>query len=119
MPSEDCNTSPENRLASDEQTGRNPRLSFSRLSEIESRLADLEIAIKAIRDDSNMSTFCANHRWIGCAGCTTCGGGLKRKLTRLVGWQAEIDELRNSDAYDVAYDHLYSLLPPCRNCSCL
>jgi len=97
----------------------NPRLTFSRLCAIEPRLAELEEALKAIRDDSDLPSFCANHRWMGCTGCATCGGGLKQKLTQLVGWQAAMPELRNENAYDVASDYLYSLLPPCRNCLCL
>ncbi len=56
--------------------------------------------------------FCANEVWYA-------WGGLKDRLCRLVGWDASRPELQNSEAYDVAYEHLYDLLPNCRNCHCL
>jgi len=92
---------------------------FNRLSALEPRLAGLETHIKAIRDDGTTRSFCANHRWYGCAGCNVCEGGLKQEVTRLVGWEAQRPDLRTEAAYNVAYDHLYQLLPLCRNCICL
>jgi hypothetical protein len=93
--------------------------SFNSLCSLEPRLSDLETHIKAIRDDGNSRSFCAIHLWIGCAGCHVCDGGLKQELIRLVGWEAQDPNLRTEAAYDFAYDYLYSLLPPCRNCQCL
>lgn len=92
--------------------------SFESVCALEPRLLELEAKIKAIKDDGQTPSFCANHRWIGCAGCDVCNGGIKQELLQLVGWGAKNRKLRTSDAYDVAYDYLYSLLPPCRNCFC-
>ncbi len=54
---------------------------------------------------------CANHLWYR-------PFGLKARLTELVGWAAQKPELRTQDAYDLAYEYLYRLLPDCRNCGC-
>ncbi|MDP9472214.1 MAG: hypothetical protein M3Q71_16370 [Chloroflexota bacterium] len=80
----------------------------------EPRLADLRIAAERIRDVD--ARFCANAAWYGYAGQL----GLKPRLLRLVGWGAQNQDpvLRSSDAYDVAYQTLYALLPDCRGCGC-
>jgi hypothetical protein len=54
--------------------------------------------------------YCANLHWFGYV-----GPGFKDRLVRLVGWEANGWMLRSSEAYDVAYDHLYALLPDCRH----
>ena len=95
----------------------NPGLTFSKLCSLEARLLELETRAKSIKDDPE-ARFCANHRWYGCAGCAVCNGGLKQELVHLVGWEAENPALRSEAAYDVAYEYLYRLLPPCRNCLC-
>ena len=94
-------------------------LTFADLCRIEPRLLVLAGITNTILYDSESVSFCANHLWFGCAGCDRCKGGLKGKLIQLVGWGAVNPDLRHQSAYDVAYDHLYCLLPPCRNCSCL
>lgn len=40
---------------------------------------------------------------------------LKGEVAVLVGMYAERDELRSSDAYDIAYRHIYGLLPFCQH----
>jgi hypothetical protein len=92
---------------------------FESICALEPHLLELEAKVKAIKDDGQSLWFCAIHRWMGCAGCDRCNGGIKRELVRLVGWGAENPRLRTEGAYDVAYDHLYALLPPCRDCDCL
>ncbi|MDP9471721.1 MAG: hypothetical protein M3Q71_13835 [Chloroflexota bacterium] len=86
------------------------------LVEREPRLADLRVAAERIRPTADAS-FCANAVWYGYGGHL----GLKPRLIRLVGWGAQIHDpvLRSSDAYDVAYQTLYHLLPDCRGCSCV
>jgi hypothetical protein len=92
---------------------------FNSLCALEPLLSDLESHIKAIRDRGDSPSFCANHRWYGCVGCNVCEGGLKQELVRLVGWRARHSDMRTEAAYDAAYEYLYQLLPPCRNCTCL
>ncbi len=82
----------------------------------EPRLAELRIAAERIRPTANAS-FCANAAWYGYAGQL----GLKPRLLCLVGWGAQNQDpvLRSCDAYDVAYQTLYALLPDCRGCGCV
>jgi len=40
------------------------------------------------------------------SGSVHAWGDIKRVMMRLVGWAAEVYELRTSTAYNVAYDHL-------------
>ncbi|MER3501173.1 MAG: hypothetical protein C4295_06790 [Candidatus Fervidibacterota bacterium] len=54
---------------------------------------------------------CANYLWYR-------RGGLKERLSDLVGYGARNPALRSEEAYNVAYDYLYALLPNCRNCCC-
>jgi hypothetical protein len=84
---------------------------FRELCRREPRLAKLERDIQAVKDTRGPS-FCANDWWY-------LPGGFKSRLARLVGWGAEQPELRTTEAYDVAYDALYQLLPDCRECRCI
>ena len=55
--------------------------------------------------------WCANKFWYG---------EIKPQLVELVGRYSKIEALRNSDAYYVAYRHLYDPLPPCHEgCNCI
>lgn len=54
---------------------------------------------------------CANDIWYR-------PGGLKQRMANLVGHGARHPRLKSSEANDVAYGHLYALLPDCRNCWC-
>lgn len=42
----------------------------------------------------------------------------RRAVAELIRTNATERILRSSDAYDIAYDHLYDLLPGCRDCGC-
>ncbi len=86
------------------------------LVEREPRLADLRIAAERIRPAAD-APFCANEHWYGYGGHL----GLKPRLIRLVGWGAQSHDpvLRSCDAYDLAYETLYDLLPDCRGCGCV
>jgi hypothetical protein len=90
--------------------GREP--TWAELVRLEPRLLALQRDIRAV--DGSDPHFCANKVWYR-------PGGFKDRLCQLVGWYAERDDpvLRSSEAYDVAYDHLYRQLPPCRDCWCL
>ena len=81
---------------------------FDDLCEIEPALRDLESQIREV--DGGDAHLCANAVW-----SQVC----KPALVGLVGWDARRPELRTDAAHDTAYDHLYDLLPPCRDCRCL
>jgi hypothetical protein len=57
---------------------------------------------------------CANARWYG-------QGGLRKAMQKVVGHLRHTgpEELRTSQAYDVAYRTLYAALPDCSGCGCL
>jgi len=50
--------------------------------------------------------FCANKVWYTI---------YKPRLVQLVGWSAAKEELRNSEAYDIAYRKIYDALPDCNH----
>lgn len=88
------------------------KLRFQQLCQIEPELRVLWEKSRAIRDDPDRESFCANRHWYR-------RGGLKSELLVLVGWDARNPRLRGSDNYDVAYYEVYDQLPNCRNCICL
>ena len=70
-------------------------------------LRELYRDIKAVKDDG--PSFCANQVWYL---------RFKPRLIELVGyWANGPDILRTDEAYDVAYQTLYELLPDCRDCT--
>lgn len=89
-------------------------LSWKRIVEIEPRLVAAEELIEALADKGGKS-FCANRHWYGYFDPEF---SFKERVNRYTGWFAERPELRSEAAYDIAYEHLYDLLPDCRNCSC-
>jgi hypothetical protein len=84
---------------------------------IEPRLLQLYRQIRAVKDDLDLTHFCANAVWYGHNGHP----GFKRHMCDLVGFQAESDDprIRTMQAYSMVYDKLYGALPDCRNCGCL
>jgi hypothetical protein len=90
------------------------RVTWRTLVRIEPALAALETEIRALRPAPG-ERFCANGCWYGFRGHR----GIKPRLERLVGWDAVDPRLATCQAYDLAYDHLYRLLPDCRGCACL
>ena len=72
-------------------------------------LGDMAAEILTIRGDGGPS-FCANDVWYG---------RYKGRLERLVGWLATDPYLSTPEVYDIAYEHLYNLLPDCRSCGCV
>ena len=87
-------------------------LTWNDLTEREPRLVELLMDIKRVKDDKTKRSFCANRVWYQ---------DFKPRLIEIVGWYSEKDDpmLRTQEAYDIAYDHLYSRLPSCRSCFCL
>lgn len=105
-------------------------VTFEQICEWEPRLRDVDQCMKAIRDNMDHSFFCANLIWYTL---------VKPQLVTLVGWKVPEKRggiwnlsdntvmgeeetppgLRSSEAYCVAYDHLFEQLPACRNCVCM
>lgn len=104
-----------------------PELTWERLKELEPRLAALERTLRErIRCGCRKKNWCANAAWYG-YGQYREFIGPKEVLVRLVGWHRDRfvnppphDELlRTREAYDLAYDALYTLLPDCKRCGCM
>jgi hypothetical protein len=95
---------------------KRPVPEFDELARLEPRLRDLETRAESYRRDKNPN-FCANAVWYGYSGFRP---GLKEMLCELVGWDVRGRRvLETEEAYDVAYDHVYELLPDCRGrCGC-
>jgi hypothetical protein len=89
-------------------------LSWERIVEIEPRLRQAEMELSAMTR-KNKKPFCANAIWYG---YRDPAFSYKERVNRYTGWHAEKPELRSPAAYDIAYDHLYDLLPGCRGCLC-
>lgn len=85
------------------------RLKYAELEERDQRLSALRAAILVV-GRSHPGDFCANHWWYG-------RRGFKSTLTTIIGNIADQPDaaLRTAAAYDVAYQHLYHLLPDCRH----
>jgi hypothetical protein len=68
------------------------RLTFTALCELEPRLRALYAEAQAVQDDPETPAFCANRIWYGRIGRP----GLKRRLGKLVGWNAGYEETPNA-----------------------
>lgn len=88
-----------------------PALTWTDLVDQEPRLGLLERDILYHAKQHQSGRYCAHRHWFGYA----APQGFKDRLCQLVGWEANGSTLRSSEAYDVAYDHLYALLPNCRH----
>ena len=73
-------------------------LTFANLVEIEPRLGELLAEAQAVSSAGNPN-FCANRVWYG----NGDRNGLKQKVEKLVGWEAENPQLTTESAYDLAY----------------
>lgn len=95
-------------------------LTWQDLVHEEPTLANLENEIKMVKP--NGPHFCANDVWYGFS--TKYRPGFKTRMSSLVGWRARNQNLNTKDAYDLAYQYLYHLLPVyhllpgCRDCMC-
>jgi hypothetical protein len=81
------------------------------LVEREPALDQLQAELSAVRDEGGNS-FCANKYWYV---------RVAPRVAQLVGAQSAQDDpaLRAPEAYTLAYEVLYRLLPNCRNCVCV
>lgn len=71
------------------------------------RLSALRVRLEALLRRRDL---CWDAVWYG-------EGGVKQRLSMLVGWEVEgrDDVLSSEDTYDLVYDTLYGLLPDCRH----
>lgn len=84
---------------------------FAALAKAIPALAELEREARAIR---SYPGFCANEVWYRVGGDRPHLGGFKGAMSKLVGWEARGPAwVLTGEAYDVAYLHLYALLPGC------
>lgn len=91
---------------------------WNELVKIEPRLLDLADEAMAYKKASHGKKYvCANDRWYGYGEWK--GRGIKERLIYLVGWLSCRPELKTMEAYDVAYQHIYNLLPACQDCACM
>jgi hypothetical protein len=88
----------------------NKPLTFEEMKMVEPLLAYLESDARDVKDSYTTPAFCANYIWFHY---------FKPKLLKLTGWECSNDLLSSCDCYDIAYQHLYNLLPNCRGgCWC-
>jgi hypothetical protein len=93
------------------------KMTWNELIKLEPRLLALAKEAAAYKKNAQGKEYvCANDRWYGNGQWRD--KGIKERLVLLVGWLAERPELKTMEAYDVAYEYIYNLLPTCRNCAC-
>lgn len=97
-----------------------PSLTYGLLAFWEPRLLHVERTVRiAARSAEGSERACANELWFETPDLDTA-------FTETVGWYRqrrhrleELDAvLRSVEAHDVAFEHLYGLLPDCRGCEC-
>lgn len=81
---------------------------FEEICQLEPQLEGLAKEIRNLRASS--PHFCANRVWYG---------DFENRFDALVGWHAWNPALRSELAYNITFQHLYNLMPPCRDCTCL
>jgi hypothetical protein len=87
---------------------------------MEPELLSLERDITTFsKENKRKRSFCAN--WVWYRSVEEGGMGFRERLFPLVGWEARVVNriLNSQTAWDIAYHHLYNLLPNCRNCQCM
>lgn len=91
------------------------------LVKLQPRLNDLRAEIRSIQHRALPQYFCANAVWYGERAGYDGYPGIKPRVEELVGWHAgHPDTLVNSqEAYHVAYNSLYELLPDCDPVGCM
>ena len=89
------------------------KLTWKAMIIIEPKLKELYLQAKSYRKNSgNNNKFCANSVWYGYNGKPA----MKDRICELVGWDSRHSSLRNTEAYDIAYNMIYKSLPDCAPC---
>jgi hypothetical protein len=100
-------------------------LTFDELAKLEPGLRRLEFEILRCKHAHRRKrNLCGNGIWYGYGRFPWYR--FKSQMSALVGWGRLGDPdnpderiLKSEAAYATAYEHLYELLPHCRNCACL
>jgi hypothetical protein len=93
----------------------NPKYTFQQMARLEPRLADLESMIRQHAEaNRGARPYCANTAWYSDRSGDR-DGAFKEQMLVLAGFHGHCKELRTMEAYEVAYEHLYSLLPDCQH----
>lgn len=87
---------------------------YEELCELEPRVREVEAMARAIEDDGKGSFFCSNFVWLPVQAELKLFVGVHRKEPVPEGGEILLD----SRTFEVAYDVLSRLLPPCRDCGC-
>jgi hypothetical protein len=88
---------------------------YEELCRLEPRVKDVEAQARAVNDDGQASFFCSNFAWLPVQAQLKMLVGVHRKLPLEEGAEVLLD----SRTFEVAYDVLSPLLPPCRACGCV
>lgn len=86
-------------------------MTIDELKALEPRLREVEADIRVCIEDSKLDpNYCANEVWYRVP-------GPRERLIELVGWvsKSKHPEVRTQEAYDVAYNYFYNLLPDCKH----
>ncbi len=81
-------------------------ITFEELCKIEPRPQELSDEISKVKDLGGPDGFSASLLWYTVH---------KPRVAALVGWEADDSRIATHEAYDVAYQHLYELLPDDRD----
>ena len=90
---------------------------YEELCRLEPRLLELQADVEAVTDDGAASFFCSNFEWMPMLGRLKELVGVARLRTK--DSDPEIDRvLRDSRAFEAAFEALSRRMPPCRDCGC-
>ena len=90
--------------------------SYEQLLELEPELKTLEETTAAVKDPGG-ALFCANDVWFSIKGRLAELLGVWRRPRR--GESVETARiLADGHGFEMVFERLYPLLPPCRNCGC-
>jgi len=93
-----------------------PRKVFLEYAKYDESLLAIEKEIKQhARKHKNAENYCANMYWYGYVEDGCWHPGYKKRVCKLVGWNAGVEALKTTRAYDDVYCYLYWLLPDCNH----
>ncbi len=85
------------------------KLTFEDVTNIDMRLLDLVSDIQKLNTKDIGNNFCADTVW---------SREFKPRMCRIVGWEADKEELREPYLFEMVYRKLYNLMPVCGEVEC-